>query len=66
MEGRTDMMQQILALRNVAKALKTLRLLHIQFCTEKKIIFPHPSQTNTTVNVDFSLPIRGFIFPQKT
>jgi len=66
MEGRTDTTQQIVTLRNVAKAPKNVEASVYSVLYGNKTIFPHPSQTNMSVNVEFTLPIRGFIFPQTT
>ena len=66
MEGRTDMTQQIVSLRNVAKGPENVVFSAYSVLYRNKTIFPHPSQTNMTVNVNFALPICGFIFPQTT
>jgi hypothetical protein len=66
MEGRTDMTQQIVAIRNFAKEAKNVEASVYLVPYGNKTIFAHPSQTNMTVNVEFALPFRGFTFPQTT
>jgi len=60
------MTQQIVALRNVARAPKNVEAFAYSVLYGNKTIFAHPSQTNMTVSVDFVLPIPGFVFPQTT
>jgi hypothetical protein len=65
MDGQKDMAQQIVALRNVAKAPKNVEASAYSVLCGNKTIFAHPSQTNMTVSVEFVLLIPGFLFPQR-